>query len=166
MEQYKKKQQVWDLIYPQIKHLESYFTLDLRGIKDDSEYFHPQFILDDNFRIETQCDVESTYMYAYKCHIKNGERLMCIEIDESIFDAIVIGYSVNKDLVLYALQVMSKIQDHTYQLRDYCNDYIRNLLIGNSVDEVSNAFINEIKTTSAVIKAIQKNNRTINEEKA
>ena len=50
---------------------------------------------------------------------------------------------------------MSKLNTHINNLNCYVNDYITNMLIGNSIKEVSDAFIGEIKTTSKLVDYMQ-----------
>ena len=158
MKNSEKKQNVWDLLYPSVNHLESYFKLDLKGIDDESQYFHPIFILDEHFSITTQCDISNKCLYAIRCNYKSklGENEQ-VEIDISLFENIVIGYHINKEATMYVINIISKIRRHIGNLRDYCDEYVRHVLIGNSIEEISSAFISEIKTTTIVINNMKKN---------
>ena len=42
------KLELWDTIKSKYSHLENYCTIELVGIEDESPYFHPRFILDEN----------------------------------------------------------------------------------------------------------------------
>ena len=147
-----KKQKVWDEIYPTISHLEQYFKIETQRIDDQSQYFHPEFILDENFKIRCQCDIGNIYMYAIRCMYTQGEIDIELEIDSSLFENVVIGYHLNKEATMYALNTISKIRTHIGNLRDYCDEYVRGVLMGDAMDAISMNFINEIKNTTEVIK--------------
>jgi hypothetical protein len=151
-----KKQKVWDMIYPKIKHLEDYCTINLRGIEDDTIYFHPQFIIDETFEITSQCDTGNRYIYALRANIKQEDgTTFSMDIYDDLLTPVITGYKTNKTIVIEALNTLIKVKNHIAELNNYSNDYIHNLLMSNSIDAISNAFINEIKATNKLISYMQ-----------
>ena len=72
-----------------------------------------------------------------------------------MLDSIVTGWTCNKEIIKVALETMNKLNTHVNNLNCYVNDYITNMLIGNSIKELSDAFIGEIKTTSKLVDYMQ-----------
>ena len=50
---------------------------------------------------------------------------------------------------------MSKLKNHVNNLEEYITNYAVNMIVGNSIKEVSDAFIGEIKTTSKLVDYMQ-----------
>ena len=150
------KLELWDTIKSKYSHLENYCTIELVGIEDGSQYFHPKFILDENTYIIGQCDISNKYVYALRFnHTPEINPIYNIGIQDSLLDSLVTGWTCNKEIIKAALETMSKLNNHINNLNCYVNDYITNMLIGNSIKEVSDAFIGEIKTTSKLVDYMQ-----------
>jgi len=153
-----RKQEKWEKMLPLFKHLENYCTINLRGLQEDSIYFHPKFILDDNTYISSQVDLNNPDIYAFNFHIKNPEtnENISVEIHDELLSPIIIGYHTNKEQVLLALSTLNKVRTHINQLNMYVTDYIHNILIGNSVKDVTRAFIQELTGVEKIIEFMQK----------
>ena len=149
------KLELWDTIKSKYSHLENYCTIELGGIEDESPYFHPRFILDENTYISGQCDIGNESVYALRFNHTSEINPIYIEIQDYLLDSIITGWICNKEIIKVALETMSKLNTHINNLKWYVNDYIANMLIGNSITEVSNAFIGEIKTTSKLVDYMQ-----------
>ena len=149
------KLELWDTIKSKYSHLENYCTIELGGIENESPYFHPRFILDENTYISGQCDTSSKYVYALRFNHTSEINPIYIEIQDSLLDSLVTGWTCNKEIVKVALETLSKLNNHINNLNCYVNDYITNILIGNSIKEVSDVFIGEIKTTSKLVDYMQ-----------
>ena len=149
------KLELWDTIKSKYSHLENYCTIELVGIEDESPYFHPRFILDENTYISGQCDTSNKYLYALRFNYTSEINPIYIEIQDSLLDNLVTGWTCNKEIVKVALETLSKLNNHINNLNCYVNDYITNMLIGNSIKEVSDVFIGEIKTTSKLVDYMQ-----------
>ena len=149
------KLELWDTIKSKYSHLENYCIIELGGIEDESPYFHPRFILDENTYISGQCDTSNKYLYALRFNYTSEINPIYIEIQDSLLDSLVTGWTCNKEIVKVALDTMSKLNNHINNLNCYVNDYITNMLIGNSIKEVSDVFIGEIKTTSKLVDYMQ-----------
>ena len=148
-----KKAKLWETMLPKYQHLEPYCDIDVRGIDEDSIYFHPVFKLDDKTIITAQGDINNTtrHLYAFTLSQEN----FSADIYEEILDAVVIGWHTNKDLVYTALDKLAKVRNHVRTLEMYTTDYVMNILIGESLDDLTNSFIQEIKTTSRVLNNIK-----------
>lgn len=149
------KLELWDTIKSKYSHLENYCTIELGGIEDESPYFHPRFILDGNTYISGQCDIDNKSLYALRFNHTSEINPIYIEIQDSLLDSLVTGWTCNKEIVKVALETLSKLNNHINNLNCYVNDYITNILIGNSIKEVSDVFIGEIKTTSKLVDYMQ-----------
>ena len=149
------KLELWDTIKSKYSHLENYCTIELVGIEDESPYFHPRFILDENTYIIGQCDIGNKYVYALRFNHTSEINPIYIEIQDSLLDNLVTGWTCNKEIVKVALETLSKLNNHINNLNCYVNDYITNILLGNSIKEVSDVFIGEIKTTSKLVDYMQ-----------
>jgi hypothetical protein len=149
-----KKHELWNTLKTRYSHLENYCTIELPGIDEDNIYFHPIFIIDSETRITSQADIgNNNTIYATNFISSNFQ----IEVNESLISNIIIGYHTNKEAVILALDTLYKVREHMRKVERYTNEYITNILVGNSIKEITNAFINEIKTTSSVIEFMQKN---------
>lgn len=149
------KLELWDTIKSKYSHLENYCTIELVGIEDESPYFHPMFILDENTYISGQCDTSNKSLYALGFNYTSEINPIYIKIQDFLLDSVVTGWTCNKEIVKVALETLSKLNNHINNLNCYVNDYITNMLIGNSIKEVSDAFIREIKTTSKLLDYMQ-----------
>ena len=153
MKKSEKKQKTWDDIYKNLTHLDNYCTIELKGLDEESDYFHPHFILSENTKIVGQCDIANKHIYALNFYGENHDT--GIEIYNELLEPVIIGYYTNKESVSMALNTMKKVKNHVSQLHQYCNDYVHNSLLGDSLNEISNNFINEIKTTTQLISFMQ-----------
>lgn len=155
-----KKAQQWSNLYERYKHLEQYCNIVLDGIDDDSMYFHPRFVLDENTYITSQSDIGDNLtfgkLYAMRLFSTVDGHNIQIEISDDIFDNIIIGYSTNRDIVILAATTLSRVKDHINQLNMYVNDYITNILIGNSLNGITQNFISELKAVNNVVSFMQK----------
>ena len=149
------KLELWDTIKSKYSHLENYCTIELGGIEDESPYFHPRFILDENTYISGQCDTSNKYLYALRFNHTSEINPIYIEIQDFLLDSIITGWTCNKETIKVALETLRKLNNHINNLNCYVNDYITNMLIGNSIKEVSDVFIGEIKTTSKLVDYMQ-----------
>ena len=149
------KLELWNTIKSKYSHLENYCTIELDGMEDKSPYFHPRFILDENTYISGQCDTSNKSVYVLRFNHTSEINPIYIDIQDSLLDSLVTGWTCNKEIIKAALETMSKLNNHINNLNCYVNDYITNMLIGNSIKEVSDAFIGEIKTTSKLVDYMQ-----------
>lgn len=149
-----KKAELWKKLLSKYQHLEAYCDIDVRGIDEDSIYFHPVFKLDDNTIITAQGDINSNVgdIYAFRL----SQEKFSAEIHAEILDAVVIGWYTNKELVYTALDTLDKVRNHVRTLEMYTTDYITNILTGESLDDLTNSFIQEIKATSRIVTHMQK----------
>jgi len=143
------KNKIWEDISKKYSHLENYCTINSRGLDDNEIYFHPAFTINEDVSITSQCDTESKHIYAIRFNCISKK--INIEIGEDLLDAIIIGYHTNKDSVELAIDTMAKVRNHINTLSNYTQDYITNILIGNSINEVTDAFINELKANQKLI---------------
>lgn len=153
-----KKQQHWEKIISKYKHLENYCTIEPRGIDDDNIYYHPIFkIGGDDVYITGQCDIgnNNTGIYALR-FVTNFPVFYSIDIHEDLLAAIIVGYHTNKDNVMLAMTTLGNIKTHINTLNGYANDYITHILIGNSIKETTQQFINELDVTNKAIEFLQK----------
>jgi hypothetical protein len=151
------KNKIWSKLRKKYAHLYDFCTINLRGIDNDEQYFHPSFIINDDVSITSQCDTTNKHIYAIRFNwISKG---ISIEINDDLLSAIIIGFHTNKESVELAMDTMAKVRNHINTLNNYTNDYITNILIGNSVNEVTDSFINELKANQKLISFMQKSNK-------
>jgi hypothetical protein len=151
-----KKHKKWSELLPKYKHLENYCIIETKGIEDDNIYFHPIFTISNDVYITSQADCgHNNGIYAFKFIINNGS-YYCVEIPEEILSSVIIGYTTNKDMVMLALTTLGNIRNHINQISMYASDYIHHLLIGNSIKDVTQHFINELDATNKAIEFLQK----------
>jgi hypothetical protein len=149
-----KKQKIWSDFFKKISHLENYCKIELSGIDDESVYFHPKFILDDDAFISGQSDTNNRYVYALSFVFKD----IRVDIYEDLLENLIIGYNQNKNVVLEALITLSKVKQHVRKIDNYTVDFVNNLILGSSISELTTSLINEVKTAEKVISLMQKNN--------
>lgn len=151
-----KKHKKWNELLTNYKHLESYCMIEAKGIDDDNIYFHPTFTISNDVYITSQADCgHNNGIYAFKFVINNGS-YHCVEIPEEILSEIIIGYTNNKDIVMLALKTLSNIRTHINNISNYTTEYVHNLLIGNSIKDVTQHFINELDATNKAVEYLQK----------
>ena len=152
-----KKQNHWDKISSKFKHLENHCTIELQGIDDDSIYYHPKFNIEKGVCITSQCDVGNNYNASLYCpkFTSESDNIYGIDLYEGYLENVIVSWKLNKEVVILAFDAMQKVNSHVAKMRQYTNEYVNNLLVGNSIVELSNDFINEIKTTTQVIKLMQ-----------
>ena len=154
------KQESFNKLLEHFKHLESYCTISAHGLDDDSIYFHPRFTLNENVYIAGQSDIGANKnMEIYALRLYSTEPKFNVEIYEEILDAVIIGYFTNKPLVELAMNTLSGIRQHISQIEMYTTDYINNLLIGESVSELTKQFINELKSVDKMIEFLKTQKR-------
>ena len=152
-----KKKEHWENIYKKLKHLDNYCKIELRGIEDATIYYHPTFHIDENVYISSQADIgaNTSYgIYALRLHIED----FSIDIYEELLSPIILGYHNNKDAVILAMTTLGKVKKHIAELNNYTTEYVNNIIIGNSVKEITLAFINELSATEKIISFMQQNN--------
>ena len=158
MENTEKKQAKWESLFPKYKHLDQYCTIDVKGLDNDSIYFHPTFRLDENTHISSQADCGNNTrkgLYAFKFE-QTGEIHFSIDIDEGLLDVIVIGFSARNDIVLEAMLTLARVKKHVDNINIYVSDYIRNVLIGNSIKDITRQITNELASTERVVEHMKK----------
>lgn len=152
-----KKQELWEKLSQKFNHLDNYCKIELRGIDDDNVYFHPKFIIDDGIFITSQADIGTNKcIYALSFNIQTELKNFSIDITDELLEPIIIGYYTNKDVVMIALETLSKVRNHINQLNYYTTDYIQNILVGNSIKDITQQFIQELKATDTLISFMQK----------
>jgi hypothetical protein len=151
-----KKHQLWESLLTKFKHLENYCKIEVRGLDEDSVYFHPVFVLDEKTKITSQGDTKNRYIYALNFGIQTDYEYFNIELSDDLLDNVVIGYHTNKEVVLLALSTLDKVRKHINQLNMFTTDYVNNILIGNSITDVTDSFVNELKATNAIVSFMQK----------
>jgi hypothetical protein len=158
-----KKQQHWAKISSKFKHLENHCTIKLKGIEDDSIYYHPTFGIEKGVYISSQCDVGNNFNTSLYCprFTSESDNIYGIELYESYMENVIVSWKLNKEVTILAFDTLKKVNSHVEKMRQYTNEYVNNLLVGNSIVELSNDFINEIKTTTQLINLMQKNNKTL-----
>ncbi len=155
MDNSEKKQKHWEGVYGKYKHLENYCKIEPVGINDDGIYYHPKFTLNDETYLTSQADIGNNNLkslYALRFISKD----INIEIDESLLDAVIMGYHTNKDIVELALESLSRIREHINQVNCYTQDYVNNILIGNSIQQMTQQFINELQSLNQIVSFMQK----------
>ena len=153
-----KKHKKFEEIISKYTHLESYCTIEVKGLDDDAVYFHTTFKIADNVYITSQSDIgsnSSMNIYALRFIIIDTIH-HSIDISEDLLTPIIIGYHTNKDIVMLALKTLSNIKNHINQLNMYTSEYVNNILIGNSIKDVTQHFINELNATNRAIEYLQK----------
>lgn len=153
-----KKHKKFEEIISKYTHLESYCTIEVKGLDDDAVYFHITFKIADNVYITSQSDIgsnSSMNIYALRFIIMDTI-YHSIDISEELLTPIIIGYHTNKDIVMLALKTLSNIKNHINQLDMYTSEYVNNILIGNSIKDVTQHFINELNATNKAIEYLQK----------
>ena len=146
-----KKQKLWEEISQNYAHLEPYCKITVIGIEDNSSYFHPKFTIEENTYITSQCDLSSKYIYALKIHIDNET----IEIYDELLDPIIIGYAENKDIITTALGTLKRIRKHINNLNEFATTYIHNVLINQSIGDISKSIVSELKASEMQINFIK-----------
>ena len=149
------KNNLWNELSKKYTHLTEFCSIKLNGIDEDTDYFHPVFVISEDVFITTQCDIKNKYIYAHR-FIWNTKGIN-MDISDNLLDSLIIGYHTNKDSVELAMDTMAKVKNHINTLQNYTIDYITNILIGNSVNEITDSFINELKANQKLISFMQKN---------
>jgi hypothetical protein len=152
-----KKQQIFADVKKKYSHLTNYCTIDAQGLGDESPYFHPRFVINEDVYISAQCDTKTIYPYAFRVNFKTDDVSQCVEIYDGLLDNVIIGWHANKEKVLLAISTLHKVKNHINNLNNYANDYIIQILVGNSLGELTTAFINEFKATQSLIDYIDNN---------
>lgn len=148
-----KKHELWEKLKSNYSHLENYCKIELQGMEDENIYFHPTFVIDSETKITSQADIgTNNFIYATRFVTKD----FAIDIYESLVSNVIIGYHTNKEQVLVALNTLYKVREHARQIEGYTIEYVSNILVGNSIKEITNTFINELKTTSSIVEFMQK----------
>jgi len=154
-----KKHKKWNELFPKYKHLESYCIIEAKGIDDDNIYFHPTFTISNDVYIKSQSDCgHNNGVYAFK-FIINNVSYYCVDIPEEILSEIIIGYTTNKDLVMLALTTLSNIRTHINNINSYTSEYVHHILIGNTIKDVTQHFINELDATNKAVEFLQKQSK-------
>lgn len=156
MKNQEKKHKKWNELLAKYKHLEKYCIIEAKGLDDDNIYFHPTFTISKDVYVTSQADCgQNNGIYAFK-FIINNESYYCVEIPEGLLSEIIIGYTTNKDMVMLALTTLANIRNHINNINMYTTEYVHHLLIGNSIKNVTQQFINELDATSKAVEFLQK----------
>ena len=152
-----KKQQHWEIQLSKYKHLDNYCIIEANGIDNENIYFHPIFRIKENeIYISGQCDVQhNNGIYALR-FVVNTPTFYSVDISEALIDAIVMCYHTNKDSLMLAMTTLGNLTNHINQLHSYANDYIHQILIGNSIKEKTQSIINELNVANKSIEFLQK----------
>lgn len=148
-----KKQTMWQELSKKYTHLENFCTIELVGIYDDSPYFHPKFIINDDVYITSQADVGNNYIYAIRFVCVSKQ--MNIDISDDLLPALIIGYHTNYESVEFAMITLQKVINQLSILNNYVYDYINNILIGNSINDVTDSIVNELRANKQIISHLQ-----------
>ena len=97
-----------------ISKIPTRFKLDIEGLEDESEYYHPIIILNDELIIRGQCSLGFEDVYALSIHFKNK-----VEIGSYLYNA-ELGID-NDDKLLYLLNNFEKI-------REYLNESLKEII--------------------------------------
>jgi len=151
-----KKYKAYEEVILKYKHLENYCTIEVTGLDDDNIYYHIYFKINDDVHIRSQSDVGTNEGIYGLTFVITQPDYISIEINEELLNAIIIGYTTNKNMVMLALTTLGNIRNHINKLNSYTSDYINNLLIGNSIKETTQCFINELHVTSMAIDFLKK----------
>ena len=155
MNNQEKKKEFWEKLRTKYTHLLNYCEIAAHGLDDDNIYFHPVFKINENTYISSQCDIgHNNDIYALNFYTENPENFN-ITIDNSLLDSVIIGYHTNRDIVLLALNTLYRVRNHISQLNNYTTDYIINILLGNSIQEVTKQFISELQATNQIVSFMQ-----------
>ncbi len=161
MENIEKKNKFWEKIKDKYTHLEGYCSLEVRGLEDNNVYFHPTFRLDADTYITSQADVggSNISIYALRFNAKSSDenQHFSVDISEELLDAIIVGYFTNKEIVMVALTTLQKVRNHIDTIDMYTTDYINNILIGSSIKEITQQFVQELSAVEKIIGFMQKN---------
>ena len=149
-----QKQELWQSLLAKFSHLENYCKIDVKGLDDDNIYFHPTFIISEDVSITSQCDVGNRNIYALRVNI-TGHEYFAIELYEDLLDNVIIGYHTNRDVVLLALKTLSKVKKHIHNLDSYTTEYVNNILVGSSINDITKSFVNELNATNQIISFMQ-----------
>jgi len=153
-----KKQQLCVKQLESFAHLDGYFTTDVKGLDEGNVYFHIHFILDDSAFISSQSDIENVNKnpYAFKLNITENGILKSINIVDEWFENIVVGWGKNNGKVLQSLKALDSVQSHMRKIEQYTVDYVNNLILGESIDELTNICINELRVVSKTVNNLNK----------
>ena len=152
-----KKKELWEKLSQKYKHLDNYCKIELVGIDDDNIYFHPKFILDDGVFITSQADIGTNkIIYALRFNVQTESENYSIDIYDELLSPIIVGYHTNKETLMLALDTLSNVREHINQLNIYTTDYIQNIIVGNSIKDITQQFIQELKATDKLISFMQK----------
>lgn len=145
------KQQIFADVKKKYSHLSNYCTIESSGLDDDGKYFHPRLVINEDVFISSQCDTNSKNIYALRFHYKIGDLTELVEIEDFLIDNVIVGWHTNNEKLLLAISTLHKVRNHINNLNNYANDYIIQILMGNSLGELTTLFINEFKTTQSLI---------------
>lgn len=154
-----KKQIKFNEILSKHKHLENYCTIEATGLDTEDIYFHTTFKIEDGTYIYSQSDVKSNAnpdIYALR-FVMDRQNHLSVEINEDLLTPMIIGYHTNKDIVALAVTTLYNIKKHIQQLDYYTSQYVNNLIVGSSINDVTQCFINELNTTSKAIEFLKQN---------
>lgn len=145
------KQQIFADVQKKYSHLSNYCSIEAKGVDDNSIYLHPRFVINEDVFIHCQCDTQNKNVYAARFHYKVDGVTEVVEIGDFLIDNVIVGWHTNNDKVLLAISTLYKVRNHITNLNNFANDYIIQILMGNSLGELTTLFINEFKTTQSLI---------------
>ena len=122
-------------------------TIVLESIDKDDIYFHPHFMFSDGNYVKGQCDINNNGIYAFR-FVMPG--LDVVEIIVELVPYLINAYNENSERVILITQTMRNIRQHISKIDELANDYFVQALQFNSLKEVEQNLIVEIKTTTAL----------------
>jgi len=150
------KKELWGKWLSENNHLENYCTIECEGLDNNTLYFHPTFILNEQFKIRCQSDIGNKIIYACKFKLTNDGLFEEYEIPYEWIESVIIGFSNNQEKVVFAIKTFRKIQSHIGTLRDLNFQYVNDIILGNGLKEVTNAITNELRITTEVLQTLKK----------
>ncbi len=117
------KKIAWKLIKKDfINIIPKRFKIEIEGIDDDSDYFHPIIILDENCKIRSQADFNTKYVYGHSFIFSDKENLNQ-NFYLSIYDDDAIVYILNnfdkiQQKLIFAIVELRKINEFKKSLDD------------------------------------------------
>lgn len=146
-----KKQEHWNNIKEKYRFADSLVKLELKGVNDDSGYYHPRFIFEDGNFISGQCDLGNKDLYAVNFHIEGTS----IPIFIDLIQPIILSYKKNKSYASRLLLLHSDIQSQIGSIRDLAGQYFTEAFIDNTITETKDLLINKINITTELVSHIK-----------
>jgi hypothetical protein len=94
--------------------------------------------------------------YAMRLNQKVNDLTEVMEVYENWFEKICISWLTNKESVLNALTILQRVKSHIREIECFVTDYVNNLIIGESISDITNKMILELKTVNSLVSEIKK----------